>query len=461
MSPDKKIYNQLCKIFGKANVYDKLIDRTQYAYDATQKRFLPDFVVFPKDSEQISKLFILANREKIPVVPRGAGSGFTGGALAADGGIIVSTELMNKIESIDTTDLTAVAEPGVINYHFQEEVEKRGLFYPPDPASWQFSALGGNVAENAGGPRAVKYGVTKDYILGLEAVLPNGDFIRAGSRNIKDVVGYNIAGLLIGSEGTLAFITKIIARLIPKPQSTSTVLAEFKTLDQAASSVSLILNNNILPTAIEFMDRHSVAAVKRYTDISIDESTKAILVIQTDGSTEEASREAEKIADLLRSKAGATVKIATTVAEEELLWRARRSVSPALKNIRPNKLNEDIVVPRNRLDKMIEKTDQISKKYGLPIVNFGHAGDGNIHVNVLYEDDERKKAEAAVYEIFEAVVELGGTLSGEHGIGVAKQKFLRLAKTESEMNIMRAIKKTFDPNNILNPGKMGLQKGHT
>jgi len=438
MNPDKKIYNQLCKIFGKANVYDKLIDRTQYAYDATQKRFLPDFVVFPKDS-----------------------SGFTGGSLAISGGIVVSTELMNRVESIDTTDLTAVVEPGVINYRFQQEVEKKGLFYPPDPASWQFSALGGNVAENAGGPRAVKYGVTKDYILGLEAVLPNGDFIRAGSRNIKDVVGYNIAGLLIGSEGTLAFITKIIAKLIPKPVTTATVLAEFTTLTQAASSVPLILNNNILPTAIEFMDKNSVNAVKRYTDININADTEAILVIQTDGSVEQSESEAEKISVLLRNKADATVKVATDKSEEEFLWKARRSVSPSLKNIRANKINEDIVVPRNRLDRMVEKTEWISKKYDLPIVNFGHAGDGNIHVNVLYEDDERKKAEAAVYEIFEAVVELGGTLSGEHGIGVAKQKFLRLAKTESEMNIMRAIKKTFDPNNILNPGKMGLQKGHT
>ncbi|NOZ83472.1 MAG: FAD-binding protein [Epsilonproteobacteria bacterium] len=456
MNSNKQIYGKLCIIFGKSGVFNELIDRTQYAYDATQKRFVPDFVVFPKNAQQISELFKLADKEQMPIVPRGAGSGFTGGALASNGGIVVSTELMNKIESIDTTDLTAVVEPGVINYLFQQEVEKKGLFYPPDPASWQFSTLGGNVAENAGGPRAVKYGVTKDYILGLEAVLPNGDFIRAGSRNIKDVVGYNIAGLLIGSEGTLAFITKIIIKLIPKPQATATVLAEFKTLAGAVSSVPLILNNNILPTAIEFMDKYSVNAVKRYTDISISKSTEAILVIQTDGSKTEASSEAKKISELLCAKAGAAVKVATDKAEEDFLWRARRSVSPSLKNIRPNKMNEDIVVPRNRLDEMVEKTDHISKKYGLPIVNFGHAGDGNIHVNVLYENGQREKAESAVYEIFESVVELGGTLSGEHGIGMAKQKFLKLAKTESEINIMKSIKHAFDPNNILNPGKTGL-----
>lgn len=442
----------------KERFLDEKIDRVQYAYDATQKMYFPDYVVLPKNTFEVSKILKFANESKIPVVARGCASGFSGGALNIEGGIALSLELMNNIIEIDLDNLIATVEPGVVNYDLQLALKPHGLFFPPDPSSWKFSSIGGNVAENAGGPKAVKYGVTKDWVLGLEIVLADGSIINVGSKNVKDVAGYNLTQLFIGSEGTLGVITKALLKLHPIAQGTQTMQATFYNMNLAAKTVSDIIKNKIIPSSLEFVDHQSILAVEDALKAGLPKDADAILIIEIEGSKFQIKEDLEKIEQICIEN-GARVKIANSLQEEESIWLARRSISPTLKRIANGKLNEDIVVPRSKIAEMIEKTQEISQKYNVVIVNFGHAGDGNIHTNIMYntaDKDEEIRAYKAMEEVFNECLKLGGSISGEHGIGITKQDYLERQVGARTIELYKQIKHAFDPNNILNPHKMKL-----
>jgi len=454
---EARILDKLTEIVGKENIATEVQDMICYGYDATQMEFLPDAVVHPANSAEVSQVLALANREKFPVFPRGAGSGFTGGALPKGGGIVLVTTRMNRILRIDTDNLVAEVEPGVVTETFQIEVEKLGLFYPPDPASLKFSTLGGNVAECAGGPRAVKYGVTKDFVMGLEVVLPTGEVIRTGGETVKGVVGYDLTKLVCGSEGTLGVITKIIFKLLPYPDAKKTMLTVFDSIDGAARAVSTIIKGKIIPTTLEFMDHATLTCVERRFNLGLPAEGRAVLLIEVDGDRDLIEKQAEQIHALIKPLGLVQFRVAKDAAESEELWRVRRLVSPSLRDVNPDKFNEDIVVPRSRVPDVIRRIEQIQQRYEIPIVNFGHAGDGNIHVNIMIDKTvpgQIEKAHEAIKEVFQAALDLGGTMSGEHGVGLAKQAFIPMELSADQIGAMRAIKRALDPNNILNPGKM-------
>jgi glycolate oxidase len=451
------VIEKLKAIVGPENVATEQQDLLCYSYDATQMEFRPDAVVYPANAEEVSRILRLATAERFPVFPRGAGSGFSGGALPKGGGIVLVTTRMNRILRVDTDNLIAEVEPGVVTEEFQNAVEKLGLFYPPDPASLKFSTLGGNVAENAGGPRAVKYGVTRDFVMGLEVVLPTGEIIRTGGETYKGVVGYDLTRLVVGSEGTLGVITRIIFRLLPLPEAKKTILAIFASIDGAATAVSTIIKGKIIPTTLEFMDHATLQCVDRRFNLGLPEAARAVLLIEVDGDRELIEKQAERIHELVKPLGLVQFRVAQDATEADQLWKVRRLVSPSLRDVNPTKYNEDIVVPRSRVPDVIRKIDAIAQKYDIPIVNFGHAGDGNIHVNVMIDKDipgQEEKAHAAIKEVFQAALELGGTMSGEHGVGLAKQPYITLELSSVQIAAMQAIKKALDPNNILNPGKM-------
>ena len=454
---NQQIIKELISIVGAENVATDQQDLLCYSYDATQMEFLPDAVVHPANSEEVAAILRLANRESFPVFPRGAGSGFTGGSLPKAGGIVLVTTPMNKILRIDTDNLIAEVEPGVVTEIFQQEVEKLGLFYPPDPASLKFSTLGGTVAENAGGPRAVKYGCTKDFVMGLEVVLPTGAIIRTGGETYKGVVGYDLTKLLCGSEGTLGIITKIIFRLLPFPDAKKTMLTIFDSIDGAAKAVSSIIGAKIIPTTLEFMDYATLQCVERRFNIGIPPEGRAVLLIEVDGDRDLIEKQAQQIHDIIKPLGLVQFRAAKDNAESEQLWKVRRLVSPSLRDVNPDKYNEDIVVPRSKVPDVIRRIEKIHERYEMPIVNFGHAGDGNIHVNVMIDKKipgMEEKAHEAIREIFQAALDLGGTMSGEHGVGLSKAPFIELELTPDQITAMKSIKQAPDPNNILNPGKM-------
>jgi len=451
----------LKQIVGEKHLSCEKADRICYSYDATQQKFLPDVVVHPGSTEEISRIMRLANAEKIPVFPRGAGSGFTGGALPTRGGIVLCTERLDRILAIDEENLVATVEPGVVTEQFQLAVEKVGLFYPPDPASLKFSTLGGNVAECAGGPRCVKYGVTKDYILGLEVVTPTGDIITTGGPTMKGVVGYDLTKLMCGSEGTLGIISKIVIKLLPLPEAKKTMLVLFDSIDGAAQAVSAIIRNKIIPTTLEFMDGRTLDCVRQATGLQVSDAARAVLIIEVDGDKEFLAKQANKIAEIIAPLGVVETRIAETPEESEALWQIRRSVSASLRKVNPDKFNEDICVPRSKVPEMIRRIDAIAETYQIPIVNFGHAGDGNIHVNIMIDKKvpgELEKAEKAIEEVFKGALDLGGTMSGEHGVGIAKAAYIPLEISEQAAVYMKTIKKALDPNNILNPGKIFLDE---
>jgi glycolate oxidase len=457
---EPRIIKILQDIVGNENVSTAQADRICYSYDATQQKFLPDVVVYPADAREISLVLKMANAEKIPVLPRGAGSGFTGGSLPVKGGIVLVTSRLDKILRIDEDNLVAEVEPGVVTEQFQQAVEKVGLFYPPDPASLKFSTLGGNVAECAGGPRCVKYGVTKDYILGLEVITPQGDIIRTGGQTMKGVVGYDLTKLMVGSEGTLGVITRIIIKLLPLPEAKKTMLVIFDSIDGAAKAVSAIIRGKIIPTTLEFMDSATLECVRKATGLTLPEAARAVLIIEVDGDRELIERQAARIGEIVAPLGVLETRIAANAAESEDIWKVRRSVSPSLRKVNPDKFNEDICVPRSRVPDMIRAVEAIAGRYGIPIVNFGHAGDGNIHVNVMIDRSapgEMEKAEKAIEEIFAETLRLGGTMSGEHGIGITKAPYIPMELDPAAVAYMKTIKRALDPNNILNPGKIFLE----
>jgi len=456
---EPRILKILRDIVGKDNLTTEKADLLCYSYDATQQQFLPEVVAYPGSAAEISLIMKMANAERIPVFPRGAGSGFTGGSLPTRGGIVLSTERLDQILEIDEENLVAVVQPGVVTEKFQQAVEKVGLFYPPDPASLKFSTLGGNVAECAGGPRCVKYGVTKDYILGLEVVTPTGDIITTGGPTMKGVVGYDLTKLICGSEGTLGIISRIVIKLLPLPEAKKTMLVLFDSIDGAARAVSAIIGNKIIPTTLEFMDGRTIDCVRQATDLDVPKSARAVLIIEVDGDREFLDKQVTKIAEIIQPLGVVETRIATTAEESEALWQIRRSVSASLRKVNPDKFNEDICVPRSKVPEMIRKVDAIAEKYAVPIVNFGHAGDGNIHVNIMIDKKqpgELEKAEKAIEEVFKGALELGGTMSGEHGVGIAKAPYIPLEISAKAAVYMKTIKQALDPNNILNPGKIFL-----
>jgi glycolate oxidase len=454
---DRRIIEELKRIVGPDNIATERQDLLCYSYDATQMEFLPDAVVHPANADEVAQILKLANAEQFPVFPRGAGSGFSGGSLPKGGGIVLVTTRMNRILRIDSENLIAEVEPGVVTEQFQDAVEKIGLFYPPDPASLKFSTLGGNVAECAGGPRAVKYGVTKDFVMGLEVVLPTGAVIRTGGETYKGVVGYDLTKLMCGSEGTLGVITKIILKLLPYPEARKTMLTIFDSIDGAATAVSTIIKGKIIPTTLEFMDHATLQCVDRRFNLGLPAAGRAVLIIEVDGDKDLIEKQANLIHELIKPLGLLEFKVAKDAAESEQIWKVRRLVSPSLRDVNPDKYNEDIVVPRSRVPDVIRRIDTIRQKYDIPIVNFGHAGDGNIHVNVMIDREipgMEEKAHAAIKEVFQAALDLGGTMSGEHGVGLAKQPYIPLEMKPEQIAAMQAIKKALDPNNILNPGKM-------
>jgi glycolate oxidase len=451
------LFEDLKKILGNKNVLSTYEERLCYSYDATNTSFMPDAVVIPQNTEQVVQVMKYASAHKIPIVSRGAGSGYTGGSLPVKGGIVVSFEQMNKILSVDKEKMYAIVEPGVVTQNFFDEMEKLGLFYPPDPSSLKTSTLGGNVAECAGGLRGRKYGVTKNYVLGLEFVLYNGDIIRTGVLDQNGDQGYDLDGILIGSEGTLALITKIALRLLKRPAYEETILAGFNQMEDAAKVVAEITASGITPSILEFIDGDTLACVLEFIQIDRVEKAEAVLLIETDGEKEQAHKEAEEIIKICQKNNAKSLRFADTKEEKDNLWKIRRSVSASLLRLAPTKVNEDVCVPPSQLPELVRGIKKLSKDYNVQINTFGHAGDGNLHVNFMTDSRDKEKmhrVEQGVEKLFDLTLKLGGTLSGEHGIGTTKAKFMEKEVGKSGIEFMKKVKQAFDPDGIINPGKI-------
>lgn len=454
---EQAVVKHLEGIVGAENVLTSKEERICYSYDATLFRSMPDVVVKPNTTKQISDIMIFANAEGIPTTPRGCGTGLSGGSVPVNGGIVMSLTRMNKIKEIDPGNLLAVVEPGVINVDLDNAVEKVGLFYPPDPASKNQCTMGGNVAENAGGLRALKYGVTKDFIMALETVLPTGDVIKTGARTVKAVTGYDLTSLIVGSEGTLGIVTEITVGLMPLPEHKETMLAIFSDLADAANTVSQIISAGILPATLEFLDNATICCVEDYKGIGLPRDAAAMLLIETDGIKEAAQKEAKAIVEICKKNKATSVEKAQSEEQRDELWAARRSALAAITRLNPSLVQEDVVVPRDKLADMAIAAAEIGKKYNLKTATYGHAGDGNLHPSFLVDvrrPEEMERARKGVRELFETALALGGTLSGEHGIGTEKAPYLRMELNEATFNAMQSLKKAWDPNNVMNPGKI-------
>lgn len=453
---DKRVIEEIAELAGKDNVLTSLEDRRCYSYDGRVDGATPDLIVFPTSAQVVSRIMVLANRYMFPVIPRGQGSGLTGGSVPVDGGVVLVFTKMNKILEIDGENLVAVVEPGVITYLFQEEVARLGLFYPPDPSSYKYSSIGGNVAECAGGPNSLKYGVTRDYVLGLEVVKPTGEIIDVGVKTMKGVVGYDLTRLFVGSEGTLCIVTKIILRLIPLPEAKATMLALFKEVEDAAEVVSAIIAARVVPSTIEFMDKASIRCSEQANPMGLPEGVGGLLLIEVDGEKGSIASQIEKIKGIVYKRNVIQFNVTEDPKEADRLWQARRTLSQATYNINPVKIAEDVVVPRSKIPTLIRRLEEMERYYSVPILSFGHAGDGNFHVSIMIRDtaEDKERAEKAVKALFEETIKLGGTLSGEHGIGLSKSAYLYMELSEEVISTMKAIKRLFDPNNILNPGKI-------
>lgn len=459
----QQLVKQLAGIAGKNNVLTARADLYCYGYDATFRRYVPDVVVKPQNTGQVAAIIKLAVEKGVPVYPRGAGTGLSGGSLPVRGGIVMAMTDMNSIHEIDRENLLAVVEPGVVTAHLHRAVEKEGLFYPPDPASSDVCTIGGNIAECAGGPRGFKYGVTRDYVLGLELVSPTGEILRTGGKTVKNVSGYDLSRLLVGSEGTLGIITGAILRLIPRPRAVKTLMAVYDNLQQAGESIISISTAGVIPGTMEIMDQLAIRCVAGHSGGDLPTNAAAILIIEVDGMEAAVQEEAAIVARVCQAAGARDVVVAERPADRDRLWRARRSVSAALVQFGPTKISEDATVPRSRIPDMITRLQQIREKYRLNLVIFGHAGDGNLHPNIVTNEnnpEEMQRVEAAIEEIFRAAVSLGGTLSGEHGIGILKAPYMGLEFSPAELDYMEQIKKTLDPRGILNPGKIFEKRRH-
>jgi glycolate oxidase len=456
-----QVVDSLRRIVGAEDVLVDAEALERYSHDETVGlRAQPEVVVRATSTAQVSQVLKLAQRERLPVTPRGAGYGLSGGAVAVQGGIVLSTEKMNRILEIDRHNLMVTVEPGVITGDIHRAVEAEGLFYPPDPASLDSCSIGGNVAEGAGGPRAVKYGTTRDYVCGLEVVLPSGEVFSTGGKLVKNVTGYSLIGLLVGSEGTLAIVTRIILRLLPLPRVQVDLLVPFDDFQAAADTVADIIAHRVLPTAMEFMEQDSLLAVERLLQRELPyRDAAAHLLIQLDGNTPAAvDADMELVGDLCLQHGAQDLLVARDRPTRERLWEARRKIIDSLNNESPVNHMEDVVVPRAEIHRLLRGMKEIAGRHGVRIISFGHAGDGNVHVNVLKDDLPLERWEALMpavqEEIYRLALALGGTITGEHGIGATRRRYLPLALDEAQIELMRRIRAAFDPNDILNPNKI-------
>jgi glycolate oxidase len=452
------IKDELKSIVGNDNFFDSKEDKLVYSYDGTPiYQQLPEAVLFPQDEEQISKILKLANQEKFNVVPRGAGTGLSGGSIPVDNSVVIVMTKWNKILEIDDKNLTVSVQPGVVTGILQKEVEKIGLFYPPDPGSLNVCTIGGNVANNAGGLRGLKYGVTKNYVLGVEMILPSGEFLKTGGKNMKDVAGYNLRDFIVGSEGTIGIVTKVLLKLIPKPSQSITLLIIFDKLIDAAKTVSDIIASHIVPSMMEFLDNTTINCVEDYTKIGLPRKSEAILLIEVDGRGSIVQEDAETIRKIAIKNNASALKGAADEVEANVLKTARRTAFSALARRMPTTILEDATVPRSELPIMIDKVAKAAKMFDVMIGNFGHAGDGNLHPTCLTDERDQKeidKAHRAFDFIFNEAIKLGGTITGEHGTGLAKKHFLEQVAGPAGVDMMKRIKSAIDENNILNPGKI-------
>lgn len=430
-----------------------------YSYDSSYaKGIIPEFVVWPKSTDEISKIVKWASNRGMKIVPRGAGTGMAGGAVPIHpNSIVISLEKMREVLDVNSENFTVTVEPGVINGELQRELQIYGLFYPPDPASMDYCSIGGNVSTNAGGPRAIKYGVTRNYVMELEVVLSNGNIINVGGKTVKRVVGYELKELFTGAEGTLGIISKVTLKVLPEPEGIVTLLINFGELHNSGECIPKILKLGIIPRTLEFLDSSCIEIIESNHEIGLSRDVEAMLLLELDGEITSIKRQAEIIVETVRKYRG-EVQVATDYYSRENLWRARRSISPCILKMKDKeKINIDIAVPIDNLSKTLVSLKEFSDKYKIPIVSFGHAGDGNIHVNVLVNrDDEESKTKGfeVVRKIFELTVQLGGAISGEHGIGITKKPYLEMQLTRKNIELMKAIKRVFDPKELMNPGKI-------
>jgi len=455
---EKKIKSKLIEIVGRKNFYDSFEDKLSYSYDATPLfQELPEAVIFPEDEEQISNIVKLANEENFNIVPRGAGTGLSGGSIPVKNCIALVMTKWDKIIEIDKPNLTATVQPGVVTGQLQNEAEKSGLFYPPDPGSSSVCTIGGNVANNAGGLRGLKYGVTKNYVMGVEVILPNGDLLKTGGKNVKDASGYNLKDFIVGSEGTLGIITKVILKLIPKPKSFLTLSAFFNKTSDCSKAISDILNSFVTPAMMEFLDNTTLNCVEEYANLGLSKNSEGMLLIELDGREEEIREDSEILTKIFSNCNASLINTASTPNESVKLKAARRSAFSALARVKPTTILEDATVPRAEFPVLIEKVKRAAKENELIFGNFGHAGDGNLHPTCL--TDERDKSEIdrahkAFDFIFNEAIKLGGTITGEHGTGLAKKEFLENVAGIPGIEMMMKIKSVIDENNVLNPGKI-------
>ncbi|WP_054951289.1 glycolate oxidase subunit GlcD [Numidum massiliense] len=453
-----KVRKELEAIVGSQNVELNDASLLAYSYDSTPRfQAMPDAVVSPRNTEEVAAIVKVCNKYKVPIVPRGSGTNLCGGTTPLEGGIVLLFKHMNNILEVDEENLTMTVQPGVFTLDVFKAAEAVGLFYPPDPGSMHISQIGGNISENSGGLRGLKYGVTRDYVLGLEIVLPNGNVIRTGGKLAKDVAGYDLTRLYVGSEGTLGVITEAILKLVPQPETKKTMLALYHDLEAAAETVSAIIANRIIPATLEFLDQATIKVVEDFAQIGLPTDAKAVLLIEQDGPAEVVARDIEKISKICKENKAFDVSIAKTNEEAEALTAARRTALSALSRLMPTTILEDATVPRSEIAPMVKAITEIAEKYNVNICTFGHAGDGNLHPTCLTDarnEEEIARVEKAFEEIFQQAVEMGGTITGEHGVGAMKLPYLHLKVGEAGIEAMRSIKEALDPNNIMNPSKI-------
>ena len=457
---DKEIKEGLVSIVGEGNYTEQLIDMVSYSYDASEHRGRPACGVWAEKPEQVSEILRLATRNLVPVIPRGAGTGLSGMAVPLRGGIVLDLSHMNRILDVRIEDRLAIVQPGVIYDDLQKKLKPHGFFFPPDPASGKVCTLGGNVSTNAGGMKGAKYGTTRDYVLALQIVLPDGRMMRTGSKAMKSVSGYDLTRLFVGSEGTLGIVTEITLKINPEPTAHSTAMATFDSLEDAGKTVIEIMHSGIIPSVLEILGRHTLQAINQNTELNLPE-VDAMLLAETDGYTQtETDYQMQKVLEVFRKNKPKEVAQAASEQEAADLWKARKSAYAVLARIKTHFVIEDVTVPMGKIVDLLKGIEAIAEKNSLMIATYGHAGDGNLHPQILYDGDdghEAEKVEEASAELFQLAIDLGGTLTGEHGIGLSKAPFMTLEHDPVAMEVMRSIKRVFDPNNILNPGKMALE----
>lgn len=449
---------KLKEIVGRENVFDSYESRIAYSYDAAPiKPQLPAAVIRPSNVEQVSQIVRLANEERFSIVPRGSGTGLSGGTIPTEHSIVLLTNHWNRILEIDEENLTVLVEPGVVTAQLHQLAEQQGFMYPPDPGSSSICTIGGNVAENAGGLRGLKYGVTKNYVLGLEVVLPTGEILHTGGKSVKDVAGYNLKDVLVGSEGTLGIFTKILLRLIPKPETFKTIVAFFSSMDDAAKTVSSIIAAKITPAMVEFLDNTTIGCVEDYAHLGLPRYAEAMLLIEVDGHKIIVEEDASRLREICSQHRATEITIANNEPDSNRLKAARRAALSSLARVKPTTIMEDVAVPRARLADLVERIRVIGKKNDVMIGNFGHAGDGNLHPNFMTDERDKEafaRAEKSIVEVEEEAINLGGTITGEHGVGLYKKKLLEKMVGKPAIQMMKTLKQMIDPNNILNPGKI-------